>query len=51
MLTVLFRWGDGAGVYYYPAVITELLGAEEVKVWRFLFYRQTDRHLIMITIT
>ena len=27
-----FRWGDGAGVYFYPAVITERLGEEEVKV-------------------
>ena len=29
---MLFRWGDGAGVYFYPAVITERTGAEEVKV-------------------
>ena len=29
---MLFRWGDGAGVYFYPAVITERLGEEEVKV-------------------
>ena len=31
-IVLVARWGDGAGVYFYPAVITELLGTEEVRV-------------------
>ena len=29
---VFARWGDGTGVYFYPAIITQVISKEEVKV-------------------